>query len=284
MNDRFRVVIAGGGVAALEATLALRALAEERLAIELIAPDTDFVYRPLSVAEPFRVADTRTFPLAPLAEAAGGSLFRGRIAAVDPGERKIVTETDEEREYDALLVALGARPLEAISGALTFSGPQSMEGLKDLLDDVLSGEVRRIAFALPTGVTWPLPLYELALLTGSYITDHFAGDVDVVLVTPEDRPWRSLVTERARPSPSCSRGAASRSISAPLPAASRTACCASPPAARLKPTASSLFRVSKGRGWRGSRRTGTAFCTSTITVESAPRWTCSRPATRRTSR
>jgi sulfide:quinone oxidoreductase len=196
MNDRFRVVIAGGGVAALEATLALRALAEERLAIELIAPDTDFVYRPLSVAEPFRVADTRTFPLAPLAEAAGGSLFRGRIAAVDPGERKIVTETDEEREYDALLVALGARPLEAISGALTFSGPQSMEGLKDLLDDVLSGEVRRIAFALPTGVTWPLPLYELALLTGSYVTDHFAGDVDVVLVTPEDRPL-ALFGDRA---------------------------------------------------------------------------------------
>jgi sulfide:quinone oxidoreductase len=50
-----RVLIAGGGVAALEATLALRALADERVAITLVAPESDFVYRPLAVAEPFRV-------------------------------------------------------------------------------------------------------------------------------------------------------------------------------------------------------------------------------------
>ena len=56
----FRVVIAGGGVAALEATLALRALAEEAVSIEVIAPERDFVYRPLSVAQPFRVAETRS--------------------------------------------------------------------------------------------------------------------------------------------------------------------------------------------------------------------------------
>ena len=33
-----RVVIAGGGVAALEAALALRELAEERVEIELVGP------------------------------------------------------------------------------------------------------------------------------------------------------------------------------------------------------------------------------------------------------
>lgn len=36
--DSLRVVIAAGGVAALEATLALRALAEERVTIELVTP------------------------------------------------------------------------------------------------------------------------------------------------------------------------------------------------------------------------------------------------------
>ena len=47
MNERdaqARVVIAGGGVAALEATLALRALSQEPLSIELIALERDFVY------------------------------------------------------------------------------------------------------------------------------------------------------------------------------------------------------------------------------------------------
>ena len=51
-QSRYRVLIAGAGVAALEAMVALRALAEEKVDIELLAPDRDFFYRPLAVAEP----------------------------------------------------------------------------------------------------------------------------------------------------------------------------------------------------------------------------------------
>ena len=50
-----RVVIAGGGVAGLEATVALRALAEDRVTLQLVAPEREFTYRPLAVVEPFRV-------------------------------------------------------------------------------------------------------------------------------------------------------------------------------------------------------------------------------------
>jgi sulfide:quinone oxidoreductase len=182
------VVIAGGGVAALEATLALRALAEERVTIELVAPEPDFVYRPLSVGDPFQVAETRTFPLATLVEAAGGSLHTGRVVAVDPGERVVVTVEGKVRPYDAVLVALGARGREAVPGALTFTGPETQEALRTVLEGVLAGEIRRIAFALPSGVTWPLPLYELALLTSSFAVDRCVRDVEVVVVTPEDRP------------------------------------------------------------------------------------------------
>ena len=42
-----RVLVAGGGVAALEAVLALRALARDRVAIELLAPAGDFVAAPV---------------------------------------------------------------------------------------------------------------------------------------------------------------------------------------------------------------------------------------------
>ena len=38
-----RIIIAGGGVAGLEALLALRALAEERVTIDVIAPAREFV-------------------------------------------------------------------------------------------------------------------------------------------------------------------------------------------------------------------------------------------------
>ena len=42
--------------------------------------------------------------------------------------------------------------------------------------------------AVPAATTWPLPLYELALLTAGYLTDHGTRGVDVLLVTPEERP------------------------------------------------------------------------------------------------
>src|SRR5262249_60068740 len=86
------------------------------------------------------------------------------------------------------LVALGASPHEAIDGALTFAGPGSGPALEAVLDDLLAGAVHRIAFAVPTGVTWPLPLYELALLTGSFAVDHCAENVEIVVVTPEAGP------------------------------------------------------------------------------------------------
>jgi len=186
--DRAQVLIAGGGVAALEATLALRALAEERVAITLVAPESDFTYRPLAVAEPFRVGEVRRFPLRPLVEAAGAVLQRGRVAAVDPDRHLLVTDEGEEFPYEVLLLALGAVPREALPGTLTFRGPGDGPALAALLERALEGDVRALAFALPAGVTWPLPLYELVLLTGSYLTDRGRMGVELTLVTPEEAP------------------------------------------------------------------------------------------------
>jgi sulfide:quinone oxidoreductase len=183
-----RVVIAGGGVAALEAALALQQIAPELADVELVAPDQDFTYRPLAVAEPFLAGEVRRFPLATLAEAAGARLHRARVTAVDPARRRVYTDPAGDLEYDALLLALGARSREAIPGALTFRGPVDGLAMAALLEEALDGNVHSIVFALPAGVTWPLPLYELALLTGTYLTDHGAMGVKLTVVTPEETP------------------------------------------------------------------------------------------------
>jgi sulfide:quinone oxidoreductase len=183
-----RVVVAGAGVAALEAALALRELAEDRVSVELVAPEEEFVYRPLSVAEPFRVGEARRFGLRTLVEEAGAKLRKGAVESVDPERHVLVTSDGEELGYDALLLALGARPREAIPGALTFRGPEDSPALVKLLTEAEEGRIRTIAFALPSGITWPLPLYELALLTDVHLADAGVGGGSLRVVTPEDRP------------------------------------------------------------------------------------------------
>jgi sulfide:quinone oxidoreductase len=186
--ERVRVVIAGGGVAALEAALALRALAGERVSVELVAPEREFVYKPLAVAEPFRVADMRRFPLRPLVEAAGAGLRHGRVRAVDPARNAIVTAEGEWIEYDQLLLALGAIPREAIPGALTFRGPDDTPALAALLERAVAGELSSLAFAIPVETSWPLPFYELAFLSWTYLRGRCTMNVALTLATAEDAP------------------------------------------------------------------------------------------------
>lgn len=182
-----RVVIAGGGVAALEAVLALRALAPDPIAIDVVAPDRDFVYRPLSVAAPFHAAEVRTFPLEKLVGTAGAELVHDRVIAVHP-DRHAVSLTSREVEYDFLLIALGATPVEAVDGAITFRGPGDEVAVGEMIDRALAGEVHRVVFAVPAAAAWPLPAYELAFLTANHLADRGAMHVEVEIVTPEPSP------------------------------------------------------------------------------------------------
>jgi sulfide:quinone oxidoreductase len=182
------VVVAGGGVAGLELALALRALAEERVSVEIVAPEREFTYRPLAVVEPFRAGEVASFPLPVLVRATGAKLRAGTVASVDAERKTVVTDAGIRVPYDVLVVALGARPREAVPGALTFRGPQDGPALESLLEDAVDGRLRRLAFAVPAGATWPLPLYELALLTETYLADRGTMEVELTLVTPEEAP------------------------------------------------------------------------------------------------
>jgi sulfide:quinone oxidoreductase len=75
-----------------------------------------------------------------------------------------------------------------VTGAVTFRGPEDSAALAVLLEQATAGELRRMAFAVPPGASWPLPLYELALLTAEYLSAHGTSGVEVVLVTPEEHP------------------------------------------------------------------------------------------------
>jgi sulfide:quinone oxidoreductase len=186
MDGSFRVLVAGGGVAGLEAVLALHDLAGDRIALTLLSPERDFVFRPMAVAQPFSRGHAVRHPLTAVARHAGAELIRGRLVEVDGGHA--VTEAGERLPYDALLIAVGARSEPALRHALTWTPETDAEVFGGLLRDVEEGYAKRVAFVVPDVVAWPLPAYELALMTAWEASGMGQTDVDVAVYTPEDAP------------------------------------------------------------------------------------------------
>jgi sulfide:quinone oxidoreductase len=173
------VLVAGGGVAGLEAILALRALAGDRVTISLLSPVGDFVQRQSSVLSPFGGADAPHVSLERLTDL-GVRCHRGALAAVDVNAHAVTTTDGGELEYDRLIVATGARAIEGVLGATTFRGPISAGSVEAALRRART----RALFVLPPGSGWPLPVYELALLAAR----ELRRGPEIAVVSPEPRP------------------------------------------------------------------------------------------------
>lgn len=183
-----RVVIAGGGVAALETLIALRDLAGDRVDITLVAPEDSFTYRPMTVAEPFAKGHARRYELSEIADRFGARLVRDTVADVDAEARAVRTGSGDLIPYDQLVLAVGAKATPAFSQAITFGEDPEEEALHGLLQDTEEGYVEGVAFVAPSGATWTLPLYELALMTARQAWSMGADRIRFFVVTPEDRP------------------------------------------------------------------------------------------------
>jgi sulfide:quinone oxidoreductase len=183
----FRVLIAGGGVAALEGALALRELAGDRISITLLAPEPEFVYRPTSVLEPFSIGGAQRYPLDEIVRDIGAELVPDGFKWLDAPAAVVHTEQGKELAYDALLLAMGARLHPAFTHALTIDDRRLDEQLHGLIQDVEGGYVHSIAFVAPAAMPWPLPIYELALMTARRAYD-MQSNVSISIATPEDEP------------------------------------------------------------------------------------------------
>jgi sulfide:quinone oxidoreductase len=182
------IVIAGGGVAGLEALLALHKALGDRAHLTLIAPDADFTYRPLAVAEPFGLGHAHRVPLKRFVQDTGAELVIDSVAGVDDAGRKLRLTDGGDRSFDALLVAPGGRPVEGVEGATTWWPGGDSDSYGGLLRDLEEGYARRLAIVVPPGAVWPLPAYELALMTAGEAREMGQDDVSITVVTPEHRP------------------------------------------------------------------------------------------------
>jgi sulfide:quinone oxidoreductase len=96
------IVIAGGGVAAVEAVAALRALAGPLPRITVMAPEAEFAPRAAAVATPFGFGAPRALPFDAIRRRAHFDLHRGTLAAVEADAHVAVDHNGEGLHYDKL--------------------------------------------------------------------------------------------------------------------------------------------------------------------------------------
>ena len=115
-----------------------------------------------------------------------GRFIAATVLRVDAEARTVTLATGEEVGYDVLVLALGATAVSALPHALMFGEhPRVLNGV---LADLEQGWSRSVAFVVPRGCSWPLPLYELALMTARDVWTMNMDRVAMHLVTGELEP------------------------------------------------------------------------------------------------
>jgi sulfide:quinone oxidoreductase len=183
----FRVVVAGGGVAGIEALLTLHELAGDLIDLTLVDAAPHFADKPLLVADLFLRDRVRQVSMGEIARDTGARLVADVVASVDDRDRVVVTNGGERLRYDALLLATGATSVPAYRHALTWDERHGNERLAGLLADIEQGYANRLAFVVPPGPGWPLPAYELALMTAQRAWGAQQRP-QITLITPEAAP------------------------------------------------------------------------------------------------
>ena len=152
-REEMRVVIVGGGVAALEALIALRALAPGRIAPVLISATDKFVYRPMLVGEPFGHERARHF-----------SLARSAVSSVPSSSSTVCTrccpwtgQSGPARACGRVRVAAtghrSAPRVRAFEHGVTFEREVSPEDFDDVLAELTDGTAPHVAIVVPDGVS-----------------------------------------------------------------------------------------------------------------------------------
>jgi sulfide:quinone oxidoreductase len=189
-SARARVLIAGGGVAGLETLLALHALAGDRVDVTIVAPELRFINRSMAVDQPFKRQRMRGVRLRDTAAELGAHWHRGALDRVEHEQRRVVTQDGDELPYDMLVLAVGTRSDREwhSEGVLTYHDGRDGPNYRLLLHQLREGRHHSLAFVKPAGATWPLPLYDLTLMTAADCAAHDRPEIELSLITPEAEP------------------------------------------------------------------------------------------------
>ena len=194
-----QVLVAGAGIAGLEAALALREFADGAAEVTLIDPGRRFRVPGTAPGRALGWGAGIDLPLADVAARAGARLVAGRVERIDAARRRVALGNARTLSYDALVVAVGARAEPSVAGTIPFRGHEDAVAVRAAIDDLEAAAARaggraRLTVVVPVGCSWPLAAYELALMAQDRLSAELP-DVEVTVVTAEDTPLAVLGPE-----------------------------------------------------------------------------------------
>ncbi|HEX6601024.1 MAG TPA: FAD-dependent oxidoreductase, partial [Solirubrobacterales bacterium] len=136
----------------------------------------------------YGAARVARYDLRELAPRCGAEFELDSVVSVDPVARLITTFDGATFAYDYLILAQGAKLLWPVPGAATFWGIADEHDVDRVLGRFRSGASRRLAFTMPGTESWPLPMYELALLADTELKRRGPAHAQLTIVTPEGSP------------------------------------------------------------------------------------------------
>ncbi len=184
--QRPSVVVLGAGFAGLESAFYLRHKLGERVDLTLISERDYFLFKPNTIYIPFG-SDPEKFhvPLERACRRKRIDFVQARALEIDPENRRVELDGQVPRAFDYLVVATGACMRAAeIPGlaqhAVTVWTPEEMLRLREayqrLLQKAKSGEKQRLLFLIPPNNRCSGPLYEMVLMTDTWLRRAGARD------------------------------------------------------------------------------------------------------------
>lgn len=191
-----RIVVLGGGFAGLESAFFLRHKLHERADITLISDRDYFIFKPNTIYVPFgEDPDKYKIHLEAPTRRKHIDFIEAKVEFIDP-DRHVVHLHDFEAAYDYLVIATGAalRPREIMGleeNAITVWTPDDMVRLRTayqkLVEQANDGLRRKLLFLIPPNNRCPGPLYEIALMTDTWLREQgIRNQVEITWTTYED--------------------------------------------------------------------------------------------------
>ena len=180
------VVICGGGFAAA-GRFTRSPVGCRTVTVTPLAPDEYLNYRPQTVLTPFTGSPVARYPIGELAAVAGTQWVRDRLASVNLGAHRARTTDGQSLVYDALLLAPGAPERKPSPHVALFTDRTKGQTFRGIVEEIDAGAITSLTLIEPGCPSWPLPLYELALLTAKHVHDR-GLHVQIALTPLSPRP------------------------------------------------------------------------------------------------